>query len=243
MANITVSYTFANSTVADATEVNTNFQNIISGTSDGTKDFSINALTLAGAFTANGNCTFGNASGDDITFTGSLASTIPIKTDNSFDIGGTSTRLRNVYATGYYGIQTNTAAGTGFIGQILSGIQTTAQNAAADNTYLALTSVSLTAGDWDVEFRASLFGNGATMRTGNANQVVIGTTSASSAGTNETTDVMYLQSFGAACDALSWGGFKTLTIASTTTYYLNVLARFSAGTPQWKGYIIARRRR
>src|SRR3990167_9323796 len=97
MANVAVTNTFSNGTTADGPQVNTNFTDIINGTSDGTKDFSINALTLAGAFTANGACTFGNASGDDLTFTGSLASSIPVKTNNSFDIGAATLALASVY--------------------------------------------------------------------------------------------------------------------------------------------------
>ena len=67
MAIPSVTYTFTNSTVADATEVNTNFNNIISSLTDGTSDHSISTLTLAGALTANGNVTLGNASGDTMT--------------------------------------------------------------------------------------------------------------------------------------------------------------------------------
>src|SRR3990167_8159938 len=97
MANITVTNTFTNSTTADATQVNTNFTDIINGTSDGTKDFSISALTCAGTATLNGAVTLGNASGDDITVTGSLASSIPIKTTNSYDIGSATIGLRSIY--------------------------------------------------------------------------------------------------------------------------------------------------
>jgi len=76
MANISVTYSFTNGTSADADQVNQNFTDIINGTSDASKDMSINALTVAGALTANGNVTLGNSSGDDLTVTASLASTI-----------------------------------------------------------------------------------------------------------------------------------------------------------------------
>jgi len=67
MAIPSVTYTFTNSTVADATEVNTNFSDLINALTDGTSDHSISTLTLAGALTANGNVTLGNASGDTMT--------------------------------------------------------------------------------------------------------------------------------------------------------------------------------
>lgn len=97
MANISVTNTFTNGTTADASQVNQNFTDIINGTSDGTKDFSINALTLAGTFTANGNVNLGNASADDLSITASLASSIPIKTTASFDIGSSTLGLRALY--------------------------------------------------------------------------------------------------------------------------------------------------
>lgn len=70
MANPSVTYTFSNGTAADASEVNTNFSDIINALTDGTKSLSIDALTVAGAATFNGNVTLGNASGDTITVTG-----------------------------------------------------------------------------------------------------------------------------------------------------------------------------
>ena len=97
MANISVTYSFTNSTTADADEVNQNFTDIINGTSDGTKDMSISALTVAGTATLNGNVNVGNASSDDLTVTASLASTIPIKTTNTYSIGSSTRGLVNVF--------------------------------------------------------------------------------------------------------------------------------------------------
>lgn len=98
MASISVTYSFTNSTTADAGQMNTNFTDIINGTSDGSKDFSISALTCAGNVTFNGNTTVGNASSDDFTLTASLASSIPIKTHNTYDFGSvTSKGLRYIY--------------------------------------------------------------------------------------------------------------------------------------------------
>lgn len=97
MAAPAVTYTFANSTTADASQVNQNFTDIINGVSDGTKDLSISALTVAGTATLNGNVALGNASGDDITMTGSLASSIPVKTTNSFNVGDSTHGLASIY--------------------------------------------------------------------------------------------------------------------------------------------------
>lgn len=69
----------------------------MNGLSDGTKDISVNAGTFAGNVSISGNTTIGNASGDDLTVTASLASSIPIKTTNSYDIGSSTLGLRALY--------------------------------------------------------------------------------------------------------------------------------------------------
>lgn len=98
MANVSVTYSFSNSTTADATQVNQNFTDIINGTSDGTKDFSIAALTCSGNATLNGTTnTIGNASSDDLVITASLASSIAIKTTNTYNIGSSTLGLASIY--------------------------------------------------------------------------------------------------------------------------------------------------
>lgn len=52
MAYPAVTNTFANSTTADATQVNKNFSDLVGGFSDGTKDLNMNLGTFAGALTA-----------------------------------------------------------------------------------------------------------------------------------------------------------------------------------------------
>jgi hypothetical protein len=97
MAFTAVTYTFANSTTSDASQVNQNFTDIINGLSDGTKDISVNAGTFAGNVSISGNSTLGGASSDDVTVTGSLASTINIKTTNSYNIGSSTLGLAGIY--------------------------------------------------------------------------------------------------------------------------------------------------
>jgi hypothetical protein len=98
MASPSVTYTFSNSTTADATQVNQNFTDIINGVTDGTKDLSIAALTCAGNVTISGSSTtIGNASSDTLTITASLASTIAVGTTYSYDLGGSTAGLRKVY--------------------------------------------------------------------------------------------------------------------------------------------------
>lgn len=97
MPSPSVTYTFTNGTAADASQVNTNFTDLINGVSDGTKDLSISALTCAGTATLNGNINLGNSSADDITITGSLASDFPVKTTGTNYIGSATKALLGVY--------------------------------------------------------------------------------------------------------------------------------------------------
>jgi len=97
MAAPSLTYTLTNGSTADASQVMQNFNDLLNGYTDGTKDLSINALTCAGTATLNGNINLGNASADDLNITASLASSLPIKTTNSYDIGSSTLGLRAAY--------------------------------------------------------------------------------------------------------------------------------------------------
>lgn len=86
MASPAVTYTFVNGNVADASQVNQNFTDIISSLTDGTKSLNIDALTCAGAFTANGNSTLGNAVSDTITVNAVFAGTGGIASSGSIGL-------------------------------------------------------------------------------------------------------------------------------------------------------------
>ena len=90
MAAPSYTYTLANSTTADADEVMQNFNDILNGVSDGSKDLSISALTVAGAANFNGAVTLGNASGDDLTANGRWAADMDPKTAATYALGSAS---------------------------------------------------------------------------------------------------------------------------------------------------------
>jgi hypothetical protein len=150
MAGPTVTYTFANATTADATQVNQNFTDLINGMTDGSKDLNINALTCAGAAVFNGAVTLGNASSDDLTITASLASTLAVKTDNSFDLGAAATALKDIYC---YKVYTDALDDRGSSGitctpvLILSaGLQVNGGTAGAKKIVYASTSIDINNG-------------------------------------------------------------------------------------------------
>lgn len=97
MAAPSYTYTLTNGSTADASQVTQNFNDILNGVTDGTKDLTINALTCNGAVSFKGTVALGDAAADDITVTGSLASSIPIKTTNTYDIGSATKGLAGAY--------------------------------------------------------------------------------------------------------------------------------------------------
>lgn len=156
MANPSVTYTFTNSTTADATQVSQNFTDLINGMTDGTKSFSIDALTVGGTALFNGAVTLGNASGDDITVTGSLASAIAVKTDNSFDVGDTSHALKVLHVnsikgsstagTAILGSTSGLAASAGYVGEFVGSTGSVALNTNYQN--LSMSAYGLNKGRW-----------------------------------------------------------------------------------------------
>lgn len=81
MANPSVTYTFTNETVADATQVNQNFTDLINGLTDGSKSLNVDAITAAGTATLNGDSVIGNASGDASTVNATMSFVATPKVD------------------------------------------------------------------------------------------------------------------------------------------------------------------
>jgi len=115
MAYPSVTYTFSNGTTASATEVNQNFTDLVNGMSDGTKDLNISAITAAGAATFNGTVALGNATGDDVTITGYVASAIVPKTDDTYDLGTAALAWQDGYFDGLVYTDAISQLGTGGI--------------------------------------------------------------------------------------------------------------------------------
>jgi hypothetical protein len=97
MAAPSVTYTFADATTIVHSEVNQNFTDIINGITDGTEDLTISALTCNGAVTLNGAVQLGNATADDITITGRIASDLDPKTAASNTIGDATQTWQALY--------------------------------------------------------------------------------------------------------------------------------------------------
>lgn len=137
------------------------------------------------------------------------------------------------------GTATNDNAAAGYIGEYVESVDSSFGNITTNNTWENLTSISLTAGDWDVDGFIAFQLNGATAtQMQGAISVNSGTT---------TTDHVYPSNVGrvtaptASADSMiSIPGYR-ISVSGTTTVYLKVLGTFSAGNPQAAGSIRARR--
>lgn len=102
-------------------------------------------MTVAGALTANGNVTLGNSSSDDVTVTGSLASTINIKTTNSYNIGSSTIGLAGIYFGSSAGAFTTRVIGSAVGASITLTLPATADTLVGKATADTLTNKTLTA--------------------------------------------------------------------------------------------------
>jgi len=136
------------------------------------------------------------------------------------------------------GTTTNDNAPTGGIGEYVEVVYS-ATNAPAAGAFGDATSISLTAGDWDVSHQAVLLLSGATL-SGNV-EVGVSTTSGNTSPSNNGSDVQFL-AWSTASNSVGGGIFnRRFSLASTTTVYAKIRAVTSAGTPQFTGRISARR--
>jgi hypothetical protein len=135
------------------------------------------------------------------------------------------------------GTATNDNAAAGYIGEYTESV--VASGAAVSSTgngqYFDVTSISLTAGDWDVSGIVNLTPNGATVT-----QYVMGISITTG---NSATGIEVFNSFPptAAYDASGAIPSKRYSFSGTTTVYLKAFAAYSVATPKGYGRISARR--
>ena len=137
------------------------------------------------------------------------------------------------------GTTTNDNAAAGQIGEFVTAARTT--NLALATTVGAnLTSISLTAGDWDVDGNVNvLFSVGGTEAAGS-----VSLTSGAVAGAADGSGYGQINMATASLTYVSLAtGSMRVSIAATTTVYLTASGTFTSGTANAQGVIRARRRR
>jgi hypothetical protein len=132
-------------------------------------------------------------------------------------------------------------ATAGNVGQYVSSVVSSLTSGAASGVWNDMTSISLTAGDWDITGYGSWHANSATGITRCA--LGISTTSGNnSSGLTQGNNMFDTPTApnGSADLSMAIPVYR-VRVSSTTTYYLKNTMTYSAGTPQYQGRISARR--
>lgn len=141
-----------------------------------------------------------------------------------------------------HGTNTNDAASAGFVGEYVESVVSTSTNVPSSNNQFGdLTSISLTAGDWDVTLVAWFTLNGAT-----ATDVEIGigtATGNNGAGLVIGSNTIDIPPPTSTNDAGSTIPSFRVSLSSTTTIYGKIQVTFSAGTLKYRCRLSARRMR
>lgn len=141
------------------------------------------------------------------------------------------------------GTATNNNAVAGNIGEEINSTISTYTNYTTTATYQNVTSIALTAGDWDISAFGTLSSNAATITLAANAIFVISTTTASAAGATEGQNIAYIPQaalVGTSKESLGITPYR-ISLSGNTTYYLNTQATFTIGNPQFVGSIRARR--
>ncbi|HEX4045443.1 MAG TPA: hypothetical protein VHZ76_07255 [Gammaproteobacteria bacterium] len=138
---------------------------------------------------------------------------------------------------GIVGTTTNNNTTAGDVGEFVSSVIPLASAvSAANGTWINVTSISLTAGDWDVWGNVTISNNSTGLTAGSAWTSIVSATQPD----------ISLISFISVITASTLGQNAPnlrYSLASTTTIFLSAEAFFSAGTSTACGGIYARRRR
>ena len=144
---------------------------------------------------------------------------------------------------GIVGTTTNNNAQAGSVGEIISSVIALASAVSlTNNTAANVTTISLTAGDWDIFGNVGLNGGSTTVL------MYYSVWASTSGGTTPDPSLWNGQSYGVAGLAVfaenqvgEQAPFLRLSLASTTTVYLSVIAGFTTSTCVAYGGIFARR--
>jgi hypothetical protein len=137
------------------------------------------------------------------------------------------------------GVTDGSDAGSGKIGEYEESLQSSNVNASASDQYFNVTSISLTAGDWDIIGQVDFIEATATLSGANAAALSVhsGNTTTDHVNADNVRNVGDFSTAGSASTSIS----LRKNITGTTTIYLKALINYSAGTPAARGSIKARR--
>lgn len=205
----------------------------------GTLRLNINSTGLHGsAFYATQS---GTAGGPIFSFDGDTNTGIYRSAADALDIacGGTSVAQFATTGVGLLGTTTNNNAVAGNYGEFVQSIQNTNQASPGTNQWFDITSISLTAGDWDVWIISGM--NTADYTTCTDVEFGIGTVAGNTSPGAQITDWISMSWAAGHLGKINQTFFKRFSISATTTVYSKAMFTFSAGTKSGISKIWARR--
>ncbi len=163
--------------------------------------------------------------------------------NNTYNLGSSSYRWAVGYFVAQAGVTDGSNAAAGMIGEyVSSAVASGSAVSLTTATTASVTSISLTAGDWDVTGLVEYIASSATVAANAPIYAGIGSTSAG------LTDAQYSLLRAGAMTTASYSPWNTIdtpvvrfSLTSTTTIYLHAQATFTAGTMTAYGTIRARR--
>lgn len=176
-----------------------------------------------------------------VAYSGSTPSISPIVIGSSLTNGTAGVAIVGVTGGG--------AAASGNVGQVIQSqiSQASAVTLTTSGTTYVVASVSLTAGDWDVQASGNFLGTSITTLANGPFELSINSGTGCSTPAQVTTgQEAYVSSPVLTAASANFGGAVTTqqaNISATTTYCLVATGTFSAGTLKADGSIVARRRR
>lgn len=196
----------------------------------------LNRNSVAKGFMGTESAVLGFSS-DEITLNAVTGNTV------SLSVASTDVLVGSASGVSLLGTNTNNSASAGFVGEYVESVISTATNfPGATTAWGDATSISLTAGDWDVTFMAYTTLNGAVL----TNQVLAGisTTTGNSStglipGSNETSVPIPTSTADRGAQVADY----RMSLSGTTTVYGKLLTTYSVGNPQFTCRLSARRRR
>lgn len=148
--------------------------------------------------------------------------------------------IRTSKRTGILGTMSNDNAQSGYVGEYAESIVNNALINNSSGAYDDQTSISLTAGDWEITLMCRLNTNGATVTDFNVG--VSSTSGNSSAGLFSGSNLYTVTTSVPNGQMAVISGFR-MSLAATTTMYWKENLSYSAATPRMSGRLSARRMR
>ena len=216
---------------------------IVTGTTAASWDaaYSTAAAALTNPMTTGGDMIYGGASGTATRLANGTAGQV-LASAGGTSAPAWSSSVGPTTGLSITGTNTNDNAGAGIHGEFSSANPGGNVTPAASGSWITITSVSLTAGDWDVEGNATMLTG--TLGTGTACDVAISLTTnaqddATKGGLNQ-----LRQTVSTGVTMVVPTGSRRISIASTTTVYLVGRLNYSSlGTAAWTTGSFLRARR